>query len=131
VSGSPTAWPADRHVELARSLDRTPDAFLSLDLFHIGVDKAGDAVRRRLERIAAELSAGRQLQVGAEQERRADLVLKVVLAVAGVGGAVSATVQANLKRSRSDALANGFDTPCVAGRNHKINRHARACRRLT
>jgi proline dehydrogenase len=96
---------ADRYVELARSLDRIPDAFLSLDLSHIGVDEGGDAVRRRLERIAAELSAGRRLQVGAEQERRADHVLKAVLAVAGVGGAVSATVQANLKRSRSDALA--------------------------
>ncbi len=96
---------ADRYVELARRLDRVPDAFLSIDLSHIGVDEAGDAVRRRLERVAAELSAGRRLQVGAEEERRADNVLKTVLAVAGAGGAVSATVQANLKRSRSDAHA--------------------------
>jgi proline dehydrogenase len=95
----------DRYVELARSLDRAPNAFLSIDLSHIGVDEAGDAVRRRLEQIAAGLSPGRRLQVGAEQERRADHILKTVLAVAGVGGAVSATVQANLKRSRSDALA--------------------------
>jgi proline dehydrogenase len=94
---------ADRYVELARSLDRVPDAFLSLDLSHIGLDEAGDAVRRRLERIAAALPAGRRLQVGAEEERRADRVLKTVLAVAGAGGAVSATVQANLRRSRSDA----------------------------
>jgi proline dehydrogenase len=96
---------ADRYVELARSLDRVPGAFLSLDLSHIGADEPGDAVRRRLERIVAELREGRRLQIGAEQERRADHVLTTVLAVAGAGGAVSATVQANLKRSRSDALA--------------------------
>jgi proline dehydrogenase len=96
---------ADRYVELARSLDQAPNAFLSLDLSHIGVDEAGDAVRRRLERIAAGLSAGHRLQVGAEEERRADQIQKTVLAVADVGGAVSATVQANLKRSRSDAHA--------------------------
>jgi proline dehydrogenase len=95
----------DRYVELVHSLDRAPNAFLSIDLSHIGVDEAGDAVRRRLERIAVELSAGRRLQIGAEEERRADHILKTVLAVADVGGAVSATVQANLKRSRADAHA--------------------------
>ena len=95
----------DRYVELARGLDRAPNAFLSIDLSHIGLDEAGDAARRRLEQIAAGLPVGRRLQVGAEQERRADHILKTVLAVAGTGGAVSATVQANLKRSRADALA--------------------------
>jgi proline dehydrogenase len=96
---------ADRYVELARRLDRVPDAFLSIDLSHIGLAEPGGGVRRRLERIAADLPAGRRVQVGAEQERRADDVLKTVLAVARAGGAVSATVQANLRRSRSDAHA--------------------------
>ena len=95
----------ERYIELAHGLDQAPDAFLSIDLSHIGLDGPGDAARRRLEQIAAGLPTGRRLQVGAEQERQAGHILKAVLAVAGDGGAVSATVQANLKRSRSDALA--------------------------
>jgi proline dehydrogenase len=62
-------------------------------------------VKQRLERITAALPPGRRLQVGAEEERRADRILAAVLAVARIGGAVSATIQANLKRSRADALA--------------------------
>jgi proline dehydrogenase len=43
--------------------------------------------------------------VGAEQERRADRILAAVSAVSRAGGAVSATIQANLRRSRLDAQA--------------------------
>jgi proline dehydrogenase len=90
----------------ACQLDEAPeDTFLSIDLSHIGLDQPGDAVRRRLERIAAVLPGGRRLQVGAEEERRADRILAAVLAAAGTGAAVSATVQANLKRSGTDARA--------------------------
>jgi proline dehydrogenase len=99
---------ADRVVEefvaLARALDRAPeDAFASIDLSHIGLGQAGEAVHRRLEQIAAALPAGRRIQVGAEEERRADSILATVIAVARAGGAVSATLQANLRRSRADA----------------------------
>jgi proline dehydrogenase len=62
-------------------------------------------VQQRLERITTALPAGRRIQVGAEQESRADRILAAVSAVARKGGAVSATIQANLKRSRSDAQA--------------------------
>jgi proline dehydrogenase len=97
---------ADRYVELAGTLQQAPDnTFLSIDLSHIGLDQSGEAVQPRLERIAAALPGGRRIQVGAEEERRTDHILAAVLAVARVGGAVSATVQANLKRSRSDAHA--------------------------
>ena len=97
---------ADRYVELARTLDRAPEnTFLSIDLSHIGLDQPGEFVRRRLQRIAAALPEGRRIQVGAEEERRAGRILAAVLAVARTGGAVSATIQANLKRSRSDAHA--------------------------
>jgi proline dehydrogenase len=90
------------YVALAEMLERAREnTFLSIDLSHIGLDEPGEAVRRRLERIAAALPAGRRIQVGAEQERRADRIL----AVAREGGAVSATIQANLKRSRADAHA--------------------------
>ena len=96
----------DHYVGLAQTLERAPEnTFLSIDLSHIGLDQAGVAVQQRLERIASALPAGRWIQVGAEQERRADRILAAVSAVAGRGGAVSATIQANLKRSRADARA--------------------------
>jgi proline dehydrogenase len=97
---------AQDYVALARSLDRAPEnTFLSIDLSHIGLDQPGEAVERRLERIAAALPEGRRIQVGAEEERRAGRILAALLAVARGGGAVSATIQANLRRSRADAQA--------------------------
>ena len=97
---------ADQYVALAQELERAPGhTFLSIDLSHIGLDQPGEAVRQRLERIASALPAGRRIQVGAEQERRADRILAAVSAVARQGGAVSATIQANLKRSGADAQA--------------------------
>ena len=96
----------DHYVALARTLERgRNNTFLSIDLSHIGLDQPGEAVQQRLERIAAALPAGRRIQVGAEQERRADGILAAVSAVARTGGAVSATIQANLKRSPADAQA--------------------------
>ena len=96
----------DHYVALAQALERAPEnTFLSIDLSHIGLDQPGEAVQQRLERIASALPAGRRIQVGAEQERRADRILAAVSAVAREGGAVSATIQANLKRSRADAQA--------------------------
>ncbi len=97
---------ADDYVALARTLDQAPEnTFLSIDLSHIGLDQPGEAVQQRLDRIAAALPKGRRIQVGAEEERRAERILAAVLAVARMDGAVSATIQANLKRSRSDAHA--------------------------
>ena len=97
---------ADQYVALAQELERAPGhTFLSIDLSHIGLDQPGEAVQQRLERIVSALPAGRRIQVGAEQERRADRILSAVFAVARQGGAVSATIQANLKRSRADAQA--------------------------
>jgi proline dehydrogenase len=96
----------EEYVALAGMLERAPrDAFLSIDLSHIGLDQPGDHVQRRLERIASALPPGRCIQVGAEQESRADRIQATVSAVAGRGGPVTATIQANLRRSRADALA--------------------------
>jgi proline dehydrogenase len=96
----------DQYVLLAGSLSRFPKGtFLSIDLSHIGLDESVDATEARLRRITDALPAGCRLQVGAEEERRADLILAVVLAVARAGGDVSATLQANLRRSPRDARA--------------------------
>ncbi len=97
---------ADCYVILAGALAHAPDGtFLSIDLSHIGLDESPAAARRRLERSAAALPACRRIQVGAEEHRRGERILATVLAVAGSGGAVSATIQANLRRSRADAQA--------------------------
>jgi proline dehydrogenase len=97
---------ADQYAALAQELARGPaNTFLSVDLSHIGLDQPGPAVQERLERIVAALPPGRRIEVGAEQERRANRILAAVLAVARTGGAVSATVQANLKRSWADGQA--------------------------
>jgi proline dehydrogenase len=94
----------DAYVSLAGRLrEAGPDAYLSLDLSHIALDEPGPAVVRRLERIAAALPAGAFVQVGAEEAARADRILTTVLAVARGGGRVSATLQANLRRSERDA----------------------------
>jgi len=94
----------DEYVRLAGRLatQGPPGTYLSVDLSHIGLDGPADAVARRLERIAAALPGGARVQVGAEQEARTDRILAAVLTVARAGGPVSATVQANLRRSIRD-----------------------------
>lgn len=89
----------DEYVALASRIASAAPAgtYLSLDLSHVALDE------RRLARIAGALQAGARVQVGAEQATRTDRILDAVLAVARGGGAVAATVQANLRRSRADA----------------------------
>jgi proline dehydrogenase len=97
---------AEDYIALAGALNRAPEnTFLSIDLSHIGLDQPGGAAQRRLAGIASALPEGRRLQVGAEEEQHAERTLATVLAVARAGAAVSGTIQANLKRSRSDAHA--------------------------
>jgi proline dehydrogenase len=91
----------DAYVALARQLEELPEGtYLSIALSHIGLDGRVD---QRLARIADALPRDRRLQVSGEEERRADRILGAVLAVARAGGAVGATVQANLERSLDDA----------------------------
>jgi proline dehydrogenase len=96
----------EAYVEFAGRLGEAPrGTYLSLDLSHLAVDEPGAAVQRRLEQIASVLPPGAVVQVGAEDAARADRILETVAAVARAGGAVSATVQANLRRSAGDAAA--------------------------
>jgi proline dehydrogenase len=94
----------DRYVALAGELARFPaGTFLAIDLSHIGLGESVDATERRLQRIVEALPAGCRLQVGAEEERHTDLIIAAVLSARRRGGDVSATLQANLKRSVRDA----------------------------
>lgn len=91
------------YVALARRVgsEAPPGTYLSVDLSHLAIDDPG--VVRRLERIAEALPADVFVQVGAEEAAQADRILDTVLAVARAGGRVAATLQANLRRSVSDA----------------------------
>lgn len=97
----------DEYVGLAARLaGAPPGTSLSVDLSHIGVDGPAAAVARRLERIARAVPGGSRVQVGAEQAARTDRILDAVITVARAGvsdRSVSATVQANLRRSARDA----------------------------
>jgi proline dehydrogenase len=97
---------AAAYVELAGDLGGAPPGtFLSVDLSHLGIDRPDDGARRRLQRIAEALPDGSRVQVGAEQAARTDRILAAVTAVARSGAPVSATLQANLRRSEADGLA--------------------------
>lgn len=93
-----------RYERLARGLeDLGGDAWLSIDLSHLGLDVDPDLCLRQLEHVWTALPPGRRLQVGAEDASRADAILDVVLRAAAMGAPLTATVQANLRRSEADA----------------------------
>jgi proline dehydrogenase len=83
------------------------EAWLALDLTHLAVHVNQAAAADRLEAIAAALSPGRRIQIGAEDAAHTDAILGCVLDVAGRGlsDRLGATVQANLLRSPADARA--------------------------
>ncbi len=109
------------YLRLAGELSDLPeDAWLSIDLSHLGLDVDLAACTERLATIAGQLSAGRRIQVGAEDHDRADNVLKCVLTVAdhGLADRLGATVQANLRRAPADLerlIAAGVHIRLVKG----------------
>lgn len=109
------------YLGLATRLAELPgDAWLSVDLSHLGLDIDTNRCVDHLTAIADALPAGRRLQIGAEDHDRADALLACVLAVAANGYAdrVGATVQANLRRSAADVnrlVAAGVHVRLVKG----------------
>ncbi|WP_324198921.1 proline dehydrogenase family protein [Nocardia amamiensis] len=95
----------DDYLRLAEDLAGLPqDAWLAVDLSHLGLDVDLSGCADRLAAIAQALPEGRRIQVGAEDDARADAVLKCVLDVAdrGMADRLGATVQANLHRTPDD-----------------------------
>jgi proline dehydrogenase len=90
------------YVELATTLAQAQDAWLAIDLSHIGLDVSAAACRRHLATIVEALPFGRRIQVGAEDTSRTDHILDVVTTLAAEGAPLTATVQANLRRSPQD-----------------------------
>jgi proline dehydrogenase len=96
---------ASGYLELADQVNAGPaDTWLSVDLSHLGLDVDPAACADHLAAIAARLSAGRRIQVGAEDHSRAGAVLACVETVAGRGlaGRLGATAQANFRRTPGD-----------------------------
>jgi proline dehydrogenase len=99
---------AEDYVALAGALPPpAADAWLSVDLSHLGLGPDASAVAERLAAIAGALPPGRRVQVGAEEAAQADAIKACVLDVAarGLADRLGATVQANLLRSPADADA--------------------------
>lgn len=95
----------DDYRRLAAALAGFPDdAWLSIDLSHLGLDIDPSSCADHLAAIARALPTGRRIQVGAEDHARADAVLHSVLDVAGRGlvDRLGATAQANLHRTPED-----------------------------
>ena len=94
---------AAEYLRLADGLGDLPkDAWLSIDLSHLGLDVDLLGCTEHLAAIAGRLSAGRRIQIGAEDHERADAVLESVLTVASLADRLGATVQANLRRAPDD-----------------------------
>lgn len=93
---------ADDFLQMAGELVGLPDdAWLAIDLSHLGLDVDPAVCADHLAAIARALPEGRRIQVGAEDHARVDAVLTCVLTVAGKGLAdrLGATAQANLRRT--------------------------------
>ena len=96
---------ADNYLQMAGELGGLPeDAWLAVDLSHLGLDVDPRVCADHLAAIARALPEGRRIQVGAEDHARSDAVLTCVHTVAGKGLAdrLGATVQANLRRTPED-----------------------------
>ncbi len=96
---------AASYLRLADQVNALPvDTWLSIDLSHLGLDIDPPGCADHLAAIAARLSAGRRVQVGAEDYGRADAVLACIETVArqGLAGRLGATAQANIRRTPRD-----------------------------
>ncbi|MEV5647402.1 proline dehydrogenase family protein [Nocardia sp. NPDC052254] len=94
----------DDYLRLADRLTDADDAWLAIDLSHLGLDIDPRGCADRIAEIARALPDGRRIQVGAEDYSRSDAVLACVLDAAdrGLGDRLGATVQANLHRTPGD-----------------------------
>jgi proline dehydrogenase len=93
------------YLGLADQVKALPaDTWLSIDLSHLGLDVDPPGCVERLAAIAARLSAGRRIQVGAEDLSRAEAVLTCIETVArqGLADRLGATAEANFRRTPRD-----------------------------
>jgi proline dehydrogenase len=79
------------------------DVYLEIVPSHLGIDFGVDVCRGHVEQIVEALPAGGRLEISAEESWRTPRIIELTLGLARVGAPLVATVQANLRRSTSDA----------------------------
>ncbi len=79
------------------------DVNLEIVPSHVGIDLGLDVCRRYAEEIVELLPSGSRLEVSAEESWRTPAIIDLVRGLAGAGAPVTATLQANLRRSADDA----------------------------
>jgi proline dehydrogenase len=95
---------ARRYAEIAAALADLPAGTnLEIDLPHLGLDVSPGLAVELVGEVAATLPPGSMIQFGAEDSGRTDEVLDVAVATHRRGLPVRATLQANLRRTPTDA----------------------------
>jgi proline dehydrogenase len=79
------------------------DAHLEIVPSHLGIDLGVDQCRRYVGQIVDLIPAGARLEISAEESWRTSRIMDLTLGLAEAGAPVVATLQANLRRSESDA----------------------------
>ncbi|MFW5934137.1 MAG: proline dehydrogenase family protein [Actinomycetota bacterium] len=79
------------------------DVNLEIVPSHVGIDLGLDVCRRYADEIVELLPSGARLEISAEESYRTPAIIDLVLGLAGAGAPVTATLQANLRRSTDDA----------------------------
>ena len=94
------------------------DAYLEIVPSHLGLDLGVDKCRAFVDELVDLLPAGARLEISAEESWRTPNIMELTHELAGTGVPVVATLQANLRRSESDAerlMAAGVPIRLVKG----------------
>lgn len=79
------------------------DVNLEIVPSNLGLDLGLDVCRRHVDSVVEALPPGARLEVSAEESERTPQIMDLTLALAADGVPVTATLQANLRRSEQDA----------------------------
>ncbi|QBI20228.1 proline dehydrogenase [Egibacter rhizosphaerae] len=94
----------DEYCEMARAIANV-DGDLDLEVVpsHLGIDLSVEYFCEQIRQIAAVLPEAARLEISAEESHRTPGIVDAELALAAEGVPVVATLQANLRRTASDA----------------------------
>lgn len=92
------------YIELARAVaEMDEDVYLEVVPSHLGIDASVEFFCEQARRIAAHLPPDARLEISGEESHRTPLIIDAELRLAAEGVPVVATLQANLRRTETDA----------------------------